>query len=212
MSEKYGEIPKDFKGRMGYFWDYYKWHLIIGVCVVSLVAVFISQVFFRTKADYTVILGSGTPLISEQIEPLRQYMESFAEDVNGDGKVKLEIYNLSCNMNSTQASAQQMNSFISEMQLGRVMIIVTDEDFYNAVGGSDILEPRFDGLDGHGYNWYGTELQQQCEDMPENLYFCLRRVTGTSAEGNTAAEERFDAAAALLDRMIAADAAGKAEG
>ena len=72
MSEKYGEIPKDLKGKIGHYWYYYKWMIIAGICVAGLIILFLVQVVFKTRADYTIILGMDTYVMDEQVEPIRE--------------------------------------------------------------------------------------------------------------------------------------------
>ena len=44
MAEKYGEVPPKFtKKWWEYFWDYYKWHVIITVVAVLIASVTIVQ-------------------------------------------------------------------------------------------------------------------------------------------------------------------------
>ncbi len=206
MSEKYGEIPKNFWGKVGHYWYYYKWMIIAGICVLGLVVLFFAQVVFRTKADYTIILGMNTYVMDEQVMPLKDHLEQYAEDINGDGKVKIDMYNMTGDLDDVQNRSLQTNRFFSEMQLGKVMIVITDEDFYNFIKGDDIFQPNEEGADAHGYNWAGTEIQQQCIYFPENLYFNIRKIEGTSLEQNDKSAQRHAAAEALIDKMIHANA------
>ena len=52
MAEKYGEVPPKFtKKWWEYFWDYYKWHVIITVVAVLIASVTIVQCATRPKYE-----------------------------------------------------------------------------------------------------------------------------------------------------------------
>ena len=53
MAEKYGEVPPKFtKKWWEYFWDYYKWHVIITVVAVLIASVTIVQCATRTEISF----------------------------------------------------------------------------------------------------------------------------------------------------------------
>ena len=203
MSEKYGEIPKDLKGKIGHYWYYYKWMIIAGVCVIGLVILFLVQVVFKPKADYTIVLGMDTYVMDEQIEPIRDYLEQFAEDVNGDGKIKIDIYNMTGSLDDTQNRDLQSKRFTSEMMLGNITLVIADQDFYAFVKGDEVFSDDYGDENIRGYNWCGTDIQQQCSPyFPADLYFCMRQVEGTSFETVEKVMEKYNACKALLDKMI----------
>mgnify|MGYP000425222376 CR=1 FL=1 len=203
MSEKYGEIPKDLKGKIGHYWYYYKWMIIAGICVAGLIILFLVQVVFKTRADYTIILGMDTYVMDEQVEPIREYLEQYAEDVNGDGKVKIDIYNMTGSLDDVQNRSLQSNRFFSEIQLGNVMLVITDQDFYNFVKGDEVFSDEYGDENIKGYNWSGTDIQQKCSPyFPADLYFCLRQIDGTAFASNEKVTAKYNAAKALLDKMI----------
>ncbi len=210
MSEKYGEIPKDLKGKIAHYWYYYKWPIIIGICVIVLAVIFLVQVVFKPKADYTVILGMNTYVMDEQTEPLREYLEQFAEDVNGDGEVVINLYNMTGNLDDEQNRSQQSYRLLAEMPLGNIMLIITDRDFYNFMNGDEMFSSEYGDENVKGYNWTGTDIQQQCSPyFPSDLYFCLRDIEGTGLETHEDAVENYDNAKALLDKLIESSASGQ---
>lgn len=73
------------------FLYHYKFHLIAGIVGVVLIAFFVRDVFFQTKADMTVVLASGGYMLPESVEALQAELEKYAGDINGDGKVVVSI-------------------------------------------------------------------------------------------------------------------------
>ena len=87
MAEKYGTVPPKFtKAWWGYFWDYYKWHVIITVAAVVIAAVTIVQCANRPKYDMNVIYAGHMNYSDEEIEKMQNLLSEYIEDIDGNGK------------------------------------------------------------------------------------------------------------------------------
>ena len=73
MAEKYGEVPPKFtKKWWEYFWDYYKWHVIITVVAVLIASVTIVQCATRQKYDMNVVYAGHMNYSEEEINKLKE--------------------------------------------------------------------------------------------------------------------------------------------
>ena len=95
MAEKYGTVPPKFtKAWWGYFWDYYKWHVIITVAAVVIAAVTIVQCANRPKYDMNVIYAGHMNYSDEEIEKMQNLLSEYIEDIDGNGKKSIFYFPL----------------------------------------------------------------------------------------------------------------------
>ncbi len=95
MAEKYGEIPPLFtKKWWEFFWDYYKIHTIVVVCILLAIGITIHQVSTRVEYDINVVIGTYSHITDESLATLRSGIEEHMEDVDNNGeKNALVVYN-----------------------------------------------------------------------------------------------------------------------
>ena len=87
MAEKYGEEPPKFtKKWWEYFWDYYKWHVIITVVAVLIASVTIVQCATRPKYDMNVVYAGHMNYSEEEINKLKEIISERISDIDGNGE------------------------------------------------------------------------------------------------------------------------------
>ena len=85
------ELTKEEKRRN--WWHYHKWHVVIAV----LLTVCIGNILWNAlgigeiKPDYSIAYVGSTPLSEETAEALRSGFAELCPDLNGDGKVTVEL-------------------------------------------------------------------------------------------------------------------------
>ena len=89
--------PLTAKEKIGNIWFYYKYYIIFVPLIVFTLAVFVVQCRNKPKYDYTVLLNSTQFVSDEDSERFSEYLQSIGEDVNGDGKVTVNVINCSRN-------------------------------------------------------------------------------------------------------------------
>lgn len=95
MAEKYGEIPPKFtKQWWEYFWEYYKWHVIITVAAVIIAAVTIVQCATREKYDMTVVYAGHMNYSEGEIQRFKSLMEECISDIDSNGKQSVDFQHL----------------------------------------------------------------------------------------------------------------------
>lgn len=75
------------------WWHYHKWHVVIG-CVLAflLIEILVNALGVgREKPDYTVAYVGRTPMSDETAAALVDGLTALTPDLNGDGKVKVEL-------------------------------------------------------------------------------------------------------------------------
>ena len=63
-----------FKEKLSYFVDYYKWHVIISICVVAFIASFVHQIVTAKDTALYAVMLNASPLTTDNV-----YAEEFAE-------------------------------------------------------------------------------------------------------------------------------------
>lgn len=87
MSEKYGEVPPKFtKKWWEYFWDYYKWHVIITAAAVLIASVTIVQCATRPKYDMNVVYAGHMNYSEEEINKLKNIISERISDIDKNGE------------------------------------------------------------------------------------------------------------------------------
>ncbi len=95
MAEKYGEIPPKFtKQWWEYFWEYYKWHVIITAAAVIIAVVTIVQCATRETYDMTVVYAGHMNYSEGETERLQSLMEECISDIDGDGEQSVDFQRL----------------------------------------------------------------------------------------------------------------------
>lgn len=75
------------------WWDYHKWHVVIA----AVLALCLGNILWTTlgigrpKPDYSIAYVGSTPLSEETAGALRAGLTALSPDLNGDGKVTVEL-------------------------------------------------------------------------------------------------------------------------
>ncbi len=135
--------PLGFKERLENFWYYYKWHTVIIAFVTLVLVLGFAQCATKENPDYTVITAFDKYLPLEVTAAIEGELEKYAEDVNGDGKVIVHIYDVST---ATDRDAQmaQSTKLMSELQRGEAMLLIVDDVYFDKLNGLDVFEQNGD--------------------------------------------------------------------
>ena len=211
--------PQTPKSKWQNFWFYYKWWVIAGACLVAIIVIGMWQMLSRVEPDYPIALVTRDGVPEDAIKQLEDLLESYGEDLNGDGKVIVEIENLPLAqyVGGRKNPMAETNSqkIMAYLMSSDVMFYIFDEPSYKnyamKLKESGDVETLFDTLDGKfaGVNtdenyWDWAEDSRRCVawggDFPEHLYFGVRHFGGKVA-GETA-KARHDNDMALLQAIL----------
>lgn len=128
------------------WWHYHKWWVVFAAVAVIGGFFLIRDVFFRPVPDYQVGYVSKTPLPNAVLVSLQARLEELGEDVNGDGRVLVEIftYNLgfdSQSMTDVDAASTGITRLTVDLSTGRVYCLLLDdpEGFQSRMGALSYL-------------------------------------------------------------------------
>lgn len=120
------------------FWYYHKWHVIIGVVVCLIIAGFAKDMLSKVEPDYQIALMTQDTYPSDVLESLQNQIAKYGKDLNGDGKVVIQINNYVVKHGDDAKKAdynQQMAGVVkytSDLQnIDSVIFITDDKSFLN---------------------------------------------------------------------------------
>lgn len=153
LKKKYQDVKPDEKieltaaQKRRNWWYYHKGMVIIGVVLALGAALLIRDIFFRPAPDYQVGYVTTTPPPTEILANLQRQLESLGEDVNGDGRVLVEIfaYDLGFDARSmmdVEAASAGVTRLTVDLSSGRVYLIILDdpEGFQARMGALSYLD------------------------------------------------------------------------
>ena len=79
------------KEKWANFWHYYKWHILVALVAILIVGMFVKDIVSKVEPDYQFGVLSEKTLSAEALEALEIQLTPFANDRNGDGKVKVSV-------------------------------------------------------------------------------------------------------------------------
>ncbi len=198
-----------FKQWIENYWYHYKWHTIIGLFLVITLAVGVTQCATKPKYDGNCVLYCDRFVNDNTAAALEEQLAKRITDTDGNGTVAFQVYNLSYDSDSTtagQVTFSNSQKILAVATTADYVLYVVDEYGYDRLMDQELFA-AYDKLphkEGTAWNWKGSPLQQEMKEyaLPENLYFCVRKVAGTAAQSEEG-EERAKAALALIETLIA---------
>ena len=211
--------PQTPKSKWQNFWFYYKWWVVAAVCLLAIIGVGVWQAATRVEPDYPIALVTRDGVSEEGVMELETLLATYGQDLNGDGKVVVEVEDLALSqyVGGRKNPQAEMNSqkIMAYLVSADVMFFIFDKPSYeNYLGdlkensGVDLF---FDdlGRDVAGvdktenyWNWNGDDRKNDYwgAEFPEDLYFGVRRLGGTA--DSEAAISRHDNDLALLQAVL----------
>lgn len=186
--------------RVENFFYYFKWILLIGGLAAVLVIFLVIQISSRDSEDMRVVLVSYDHSFTEYADSLKSAFEGKCPDVNGDGKVYVEIrsVNLTTRSLGSQYEIAESEKFTFESRRETSQIFISDEEFYGYGNkGSAEGENVFVDLSGEFpqellYKNYGVRVSGLLPSLgfPDNLIIYVRSALSDFNNSQTAAECR----------------------
>lgn len=194
------------------YWYHYKWHTIIGLLLVFALTVSVTQCALQPDYDLTCILYCDRTVLDTTLGDLTGELQPLCEDYDQNGETLLEVYNVSYDSSNTTAgtagyaNTQKLMTLVSTADY---MLYIVDEYGYQRLMNEDNMQlfETYDFLpdkDGTAWNWKGSKLQQSMSEhpLPENLYFCIRKIEGTPFADDQEAIAREKNAVSLIKQVM----------
>lgn len=153
LKQKYKDVKPDEKieltpaQKRRNWWDYHKYWVLLGAVALIGCAFLIRDIFFRPEPDYQVGYISKSIPPEEVLKNLQTRLEELGEDVNGDGRVIVELYTYvsgfdEVSMIDVDAASTGITRLTVDLSAGRVYILLLDdpEGFQRRMGALGYLD------------------------------------------------------------------------
>lgn len=198
-------VPKTPKEKWDNFWFQYKWYVVAITAVTVVLAVLITQCATRTKYDMEVVYFTYTAALDEQTNAVAKYIAGYAEDVNGDGEINIQVVN--CSFNGKSGGTQYRYTMMTKLQAmiagdQNAMLFITDEDSYKYLSDLSNGEGLFDGEPFMlGEEFYKATETDSYGKLPEGLRIACRRVSDTVLESKKGSADAYTNAEKTLEAI-----------
>ena len=188
-------VPKTPKEKWDNFWFQYKWYVVAITAVTVVLAVLITQCATRTKYDMEVVYFTYTAALDEQTNAVAKYIAGYAEDVNGDGEINIQVVN--CSFNGKSGDTQYRYTMMTKLQAmiagdQNAMLFITDEDSYKYLADLSNGDGLFDGEPFMlGDEFYKATETDSYGKLPEGLRIACRRVSDTVLESKKGSADAY---------------------
>lgn len=207
------EGPQTPRSKWENFWYHHKlkfWLILFAVVAVTVVVV---QTVTKDDPDYRVLLLSEHRYTDKELAKLAKLLEAYGEDVDGDGKVEIQIENCLYSPDLDQSKDSGIQQVQAHLASGDRLFFMWEPgayEFFMETLGKDMAAKDFlatlkvesvhlteeDTL----WNWAGDSRIPASwqEDAPE-LYFGVRDKKGSGAKSKALYKQSL----ALLENFIA---------
>ncbi len=203
------EEPQTPQGWWANFWYHHKWKVIVGGAILAIVAFLTIHSLRRTKPDYMICLVSMQGVSPYADARLEEILTQYGEDLNGDGKVVVEIQCLNVAASTEEVSNPEaitsQQAVLGHMTTKDVDLWAFAPEYYttsirHALGDESkfflpletMAEVPGVSEDGVYWNWEGLPIlssDEELETMPEVLYWGVANWENPSAEDKARAED-----------------------
>lgn len=124
-------MKKIFNWFNNYFY-YYKFRIIIVLIVAAIAGFAVFHVATREKYDYSVYICISKTAMSEFNHSIEASLAQFGEDINGDGKVNVQVIDLSYDFSDpkSQNALSKTTLLGGELSSGGHYIFLYDDKYY----------------------------------------------------------------------------------
>lgn len=212
-AEKKPDTPKS---KFDNFMYYHKIHLIILLCVAVVAGIMIRDVVTKVNPDYQIGLVTQQSYPDQLTQALENQIAKYGEDLNGDGKVVVQISNyvIAADPSATNIDPNMQMAGITrlmgDLQTGESMIFITDDASFKTQQEKNQVFSYLDGsMPKEGATDYQKmrislkncdKLAASAKDMGD-LSISLRVYKGSQLEGKKGLESYFAASKRLMDKL-----------
>lgn len=196
-------VPKTFSEKLQNYWFHFKWRTI-GVAFLVFVITFLTvQCVNREKTDYQVVYFTYNVCLDVQLEKVEEFLEKYANDVDGDGNVNVNVINCSFNENGNAKYKSDMMIKVQTQIAGnnKAIMYLVDEEGYKYLEG--IVENGFFSEEPILFDagFYKFTENQDFGKLPEGLRIGLRRINGTTFEKNEKAQKIYEECKNTIEKI-----------
>lgn len=200
-------VPKTVGEKIANIWFHYKLLIIFGTFIAIVLTILVAQCATKVESDLDIVYFTYTPCFDAEIAQMEEYFEQYAEDINGDGQVKVSIIN--CSYSSNTQGFEYKNIMLQKMQA----TLVANEKAMLYITDSESIK-YFDEIKVKGGNFFEGEPRPIKDDffkkikitelgaqIPEDLQVSIRVIEGTTLEKTKGVKEALDMSKKLLESI-----------
>ena len=130
-------LPTTSKDKAKNFWFHYKWHVIAGVFIATVLSILIAQCAGREKFDIKLVLFTYDNYLDSQTVKMEEYFEGFCPDFDGNGEVNVGITSCSYSKNDF-SNPEYNNTMATKLQSilvaqREIALYIVDEESYEFI-------------------------------------------------------------------------------
>lgn len=216
-SDTIREEPKQteklsFWKKIGNFFYHSKWWLGVTVIIGGIFVFLFVDYVTRVRPDMIVMLLTDDTEMQNHSQQLEEYLEQFTEDVNGDGKVQVDIYAIPIGdrINETDFYNGNATKLSAEFQMGESVMVITDAKANEFIMADETLMdlsetyPGHENIRGNGYYLRHTDFATKIDypgNVDRDLSIGLRKPIKTS-DSKEKMQETYDVAEQVFLRIM----------
>ena len=223
IKEEHEEKPElTFRQKISNFWYHFKILVIVSVFALAAVGYIVYDTLSREKPDVYVLCTCNNG-IDFKLDKLEEYFERFCPDVNGDGKIHVQIISAPASddfqiNNTNQAKVmtqlQTVDTIFVLSNDGRYDLTQDVDEFGHLTEESYIFAgcfknltldfPDNDSVDVKGYHFDGDKIKDalEWEDMSDDMILSLRWPKETLYGDIEDMEKNYDIAFEMLKEIM----------
>lgn len=213
IHEEHEEAPKlsIWKKIINFFY-HNKWWLGIGAVLVVAAVFLVHNLLTKPHPDLTVIVLGEHDCIG-YAEGLDDYVASFADDFNGNGKTEVEVYYIPYSSDEYRNYAEGVDGkLMSQFQTAESLIVISGSDINDILNPEEIfmnLEELYPGnknVKEYRFNLKDTDFAERIgigNDLSDDeLFIAIRRPKNLMYAKYKEIEETYEKDFPVFDKMI----------
>ena len=195
-------VPLTFGEKLKNIWYHDKLAVIIVSVLTIAIALLIAQCATKTKYDATIVLFNYTMAGDPICDKMEEYLKPYFEDINGDGKVNVNVINCSLSGSANGEYNYSKRLALQSIQAtdSSALLYITDEYSYKE------LTEKLDFFEGEPVK-FSNDFYEYCVDesgfyaTPKGLQISCRRIENTSIENGKNIETHLAQARNFLSKL-----------
>jgi hypothetical protein len=208
------EIKLTFRKKVANFFYHNKWWLGIGICCACIGGFLIYNLLTKPNPDMVVLVIADNEELGSMSE-LKEYIEGFAEDSNGNGKTEVSIYYIPYSDNDYRNYADGADTKMSTQLQSADSIIVLGgkkldellgEDAKNEFVDLEEIYPDNPHVTGYKFMLKDTDIGEKIkvgdDCITDDLYLTVRRPSKLLYSSQKAMQKTYDKDWPVFEKIV----------